>query len=84
MEHKFYRITPFASMKVNEKGEIRAVKSDISVMATVTHKSGKKSTSRFVLTKATRGVNKHEIALEIKQSLNNSGLLDKAVRVLVK
>lgn len=78
MEHKFYKISPFTSMKVN--GEA----SNINVMATIIHKSGKKSTSHFILTKATRGVNKHEIALEIKQSLNSSGLLDKAVRVLVK
>lgn len=84
MEHKFYRTAAFSALRVNKAGHLETVNSDISVMATVMHKSGKKSTSRFVLTKAARGVNKHEIALEIKHSLNNSGLLDKAVRVIVK
>lgn len=80
----FWSTKPFSTMKVDAKEGLICTHSDITVMATVCHKSGVRHTEKFIITRATRGVNKHEIAVELKEALNQAGVLDKVVQVIVK
>ncbi len=57
--------------------------SEIEVMATCTFDNGKKLTAHFNVRTLNRGLWKDEIALQIKNSLNSSGMYRKCVKVRV-
>lgn len=68
-----FKVNPFQT----EQSEIR-------VLALLRHASGKRSHGTFYVTKCSRGVTKREIACEIKKEMNQSGIKDKIIHVLVK
>lgn len=59
------------------------ITSDIKVLATVTNTEGKSSTISVQFRTAKRGMFKEEMERQILQSMNNSGLIKKIIKVRV-
>ena len=57
--------------------------SEIQVMATCTFDNGRKLTARFNVRTFNKGLWKEEMALQIKNNLNSSGVNRKCVKVRV-
>lgn len=59
------------------------ITSDIKVLATVTNTEGKSLTISVQFRTAKRGMFKEEMERQILQSMNNSGLIKKIIKVRV-